>query len=150
MGRGKEASERLEVALTLCENSDDCIMLYISAKQALEFTGRARDKEILDDIWYVYLDMHPEEKTKFEQYNGTGESLCRQFAGGEERHEEAPINWSEAWERLKDPEVWRDIVPTAIEECKNNAVMRTLFMIAGYLILLYIFLIGITAYKGGK
>merc|ERR1719343_1286195 len=44
LGRGKEASERLEVALTLCENTDDCILLYISAKQALEHTGDDRDK----------------------------------------------------------------------------------------------------------
>mmetsp|Transcript_91914 Transcript_91914/g.297304 ORF Transcript_91914/g.297304 Transcript_91914/m.297304 type:complete len:298 (-) Transcript_91914:37-930(-) len=150
LGRGREASERLEVALTLCENSDDCIMLYISAKQALEHTTCDRDKEILDDIWYVYLDTHPEEKVKFEQYNDTGIGLCRQFAGGEERTEEAPVDWNEVWQRVKDPEVWKDILPAAVEECKTNPYLRGLLMLAGYLLLLYIILIIMVTFKGEK
>lgn len=140
LGRGREASERLEVALTLCENSDDCVMLYISAKQALEHTSCDRDKEVLDDIWFVFLDTHPDEKAKFEQYSHTGTSLIRQVGGGEERHEEAPVNWNEVWQRLKDPEVWREIIPGAVEEVKKNAWMKGLFMMSGYMLVMYIFL----------
>jgi len=150
LGQGKEASERLEVALTLCESPDDCIMLYISAKQALEHTGRDRDREILDDIWYVYLDTHPEEKAKFEQYNESGNSLCRQFAGGEERSEEAPQTWAELWERVKNPDVWREILPAVIDDVKNNAVIRTMFSLACVLLVTYIVLMISVTMKGDK
>mmetsp|Transcript_28189 Transcript_28189/g.42021 ORF Transcript_28189/g.42021 Transcript_28189/m.42021 type:complete len:130 (-) Transcript_28189:339-728(-) len=123
-------------------------MLYISAKQALEHTGNDRDKEILDDIWYVYLDTHPEEKGKFESYNETGMGLCRQFSTGEERTEEAAVDWAEVWQRLKDPEVWKEILPAAIEEMKTNSIIRTLFMLCGYLLLVYLVLMVSLAYKG--
>jgi len=148
LGQGKEASERLEVALTLCECTDDCIMLYISAKQALEHTGCDRDREVLDDIWYVYLDTHPEDKAKFESYNESGTSLCRQFAGGEERSEEAPVTWAELWDRVKNPDVWREILPAVIDDLKNNTFARTLLSLSGALLVTYILLLVMIAVKG--
>jgi len=140
LGRAREASERLEVALTLVEQDDESIMLYISAKQALEHTGNARDAEIFDDIWYVYLDTHPEIKAKFEQYKYSGEALCRQFAGGEERSEEPPVDWNGVWQRLKDPDLWREILPAAIEDVKNNPILRFLFTLCLALCMFYVML----------
>lgn len=147
LGRGKEAAERLEVALTLVEKTDDCILLYISAKQALEHTGCDRDREVLDDIWYVYLDMHPEDKAKFETYNDSGNSLCRQFAGGEERSEEAPATWGEIWEKLRSPEVWREILPGVVEDMKGNQFMRMLLTFMSALILVWVLLMVTLAFK---
>lgn len=146
LGRGKEASERLEVALTLCENSDDCIFLYISAKQALEYTGCERDKEILDDIWYVHLDTHPEEKAKFLSHQQASENLCRKFAGGEERPDSG-ASWAEMWERAKDPNVWREILPLVVKDMKENPIMRTVCLIAGYLLFICIALLVMLRFK---
>lgn len=148
LGKGKEASERLEVALTLCEAQDDCITLYISAKQALEHTGKDRDREVLDDIWYVFLDTHEEEKKKWEEYEAMGTGLCRQFAGGEERQEEAAVTWGEIWQRLKDPEVWRDILPQAVADAKKSPLVRGLFTFTACLMATYILLTLVLAAKG--
>lgn len=150
LGRGREASERLEVALTLCEEQDDCVQLYISAKQALEHTGCARDTEILDDIWYVFLDTHPEEKKKFEEYEAMGSGLCRQFAGNEERSEDPVTTWSELWGRMTDPEVWRDILPQVIDDLKKSQPFRFLLSILGFVLLTYIMLMITMTLKGKK
>mmetsp|Transcript_69311 Transcript_69311/g.166181 ORF Transcript_69311/g.166181 Transcript_69311/m.166181 type:complete len:301 (-) Transcript_69311:78-980(-) len=77
LGRGKEAAERLEVAFTMCEGKDDPVFLYMSGKGALEETDCARDAEVFDDIWYVYLDTHPEAKQLFEQYDAMGQGVCK-------------------------------------------------------------------------
>lgn len=140
LGRGREASERLEVALTLCEDKDDCVQLYISAKQALEHTGCDRDTEILDDIWYVFLDTHPEEKKKFEEYESMGTGLCRQFAGNEERTEDPPVNWEEFWARVKDPEVWREILPQVYDDLKKSQLFRFMLSVVGCMMVTYIML----------
>lgn len=148
LGRGREASERLEVALTLCEEQDDCIQLYVSAKQALEHTGCDRDREILDDIWYVFLDTHPEEKSKFEGYQGVGKGLARDFAKGEERQEDEVTSFAELWEKLKDPELYEGIIPEAIDLIKTTPMLRALFQFAMGMICLYVFLLIGTLVKG--
>merc|ERR1740123_1808528 len=141
LGRGREASERLEVALTMCEDKDDCVQLYITAKQALEHTGCDRDAEILDDIWYVFLDTHPEEKKKFEEYEAMGQGLCRQFEGKEERTEEPAVTWEEMWQRFKDPDVWRQILPEVIEDMKKSKLFQFLCMLMCCTMLLSIMLL---------
>jgi len=78
MGDSRKAAERLEVALTQCEVKDDSMLLYMHAKSALEKTGVARDAEILDDIWYVFLDTHEEEKQQWENYKNMGDNVIRQ------------------------------------------------------------------------
>eukprot|EP00429_Kryptoperidinium_foliaceum_P071325 CAMPEP_0176070606 /NCGR_PEP_ID=MMETSP0120_2-20121206/35261_1 /TAXON_ID=160619 /ORGANISM="Kryptoperidinium foliaceum, Strain CCMP 1326" /LENGTH=297 /DNA_ID=CAMNT_0017404255 /DNA_START=73 /DNA_END=967 /DNA_ORIENTATION=- len=149
LGRGREASERLEVALTLVEEVDDAVMLYVSAKQALEFTGKDRDKEILDDIWYVYLDTHAEAKAKFESYTAAGEGVLRQCGpAGEERHEDAPASWAEVWERCKDPDVWREVLPLAFEDMKSNPFLRSMLGLAAALLAVYFALMVSVAIKG--
>jgi tetratricopeptide (TPR) repeat protein len=68
LGKSKEAADRLEVALTLCEDKDDPILMYTHAKNAIEKNGVERDAEVLDDIWFVYLDTHAELKARFESF----------------------------------------------------------------------------------
>jgi len=148
LGRGREASERLEVALTLVEDVDDAVGLYVSAKQALDHTGVDRDKEILDDIWYVYLDTHKEAKDKFEGYTAAGEGLLRQCGDGEERHEEAPVTWGEFWARVKDPAVWKEVMPLVVDDLKNNALLRALMSTAAICMVMYISLMVAALFKG--
>jgi len=78
MGRHKDCAERLEVALTQCEVTDDSMLLYMHARNALEKTGTARDAEILDDIWYVFLDTHAPEKQQWENFNSMGSNVLSQ------------------------------------------------------------------------
>lgn len=78
LGRSKECAERLEVALTQCEVTDDSMLLYMHAKNALEKTGTPRDAEILDDIWYVFLDTHDEEKKQWENFNSMSGNVIKQ------------------------------------------------------------------------
>jgi len=100
LGKSKEAAERLEVALTqVRDGKDEAIMLYINAKGALEETGVARDAEVLDDIWYVYMDMHPEVKDTFESYITMGTGLMTQLA---DKEKGPPKNVREAVERVVD------------------------------------------------
>mmetsp|Transcript_134404 Transcript_134404/g.287522 ORF Transcript_134404/g.287522 Transcript_134404/m.287522 type:complete len:287 (+) Transcript_134404:68-928(+) len=80
-GMSKEAAQRLEVGLSLCEPGDDCVQLYMHAKTALEKGDQPRDAEVLDDIWFVHLDTHPEEKKKWEEYQMMASSTTRQLAG---------------------------------------------------------------------
>merc|ERR1712113_1021359 len=119
---------------------DDCVQLYISAKQALEHTGCDRDREILDDIWYVFLDTHPEEKKKFEEYEAMGAGLCRQFVGNEERTEEPAATWGEVWQRVKDPEVWRDILPQVMDDLKQSKVFQSMLTVLGIVTFMYVML----------
>lgn len=97
LGKSKEAAERLEVAFTLCEKEDDCIELYMDAKSALEHTGVARDAEVLDDIWYVWLDTHSDVKAKFESYEQMCNTMQRQLKPGEE-----PQERELSWKTLKE------------------------------------------------
>lgn len=150
LGKGREASERLEVALTLCEDKDDCVQLYISAKQALEHTGIDRDAEILDDIWYVFLATHPEEKKKFEEYEAMGTGLCRQFAGNEERTEDPAVTWDELWGRFTDPEVWREVFPQVIDDLKKSKLFKFVLMLLGYLVLMFVTLLIAVKLKEGR
>jgi tetratricopeptide (TPR) repeat protein len=91
LGRSKETAQRFEVALTMVgEAEDDFVGMYVSAKSALEETGVARDAEILDDIWYVYLDLNPPEKEKYNSYVQMGENLGRSV-GNEE--DDLRIDW---------------------------------------------------------
>jgi len=77
MGRHKECAERLEVALTQSEVGDDSMLLYMHAKNALEKIGTPRDAEILDDIWYVFLDTHPAEKQQWENFQAMGINVLK-------------------------------------------------------------------------
>jgi len=80
LGRSAETAQRFEVALTMVgEHVDDAVGMYLSAKSALEETGVKRDAEILDDIWYVYLDMHTKDKETFQSYIDSSDTLIRQF-----------------------------------------------------------------------
>merc|ERR1712224_404713 len=54
------------------------MLMYMHAKNALERTGTPRDAEILDDIWYVFLDMHDTEKRQWENYQNVGDNVLRQ------------------------------------------------------------------------
>eukprot|EP00746_Dinoflagellata_sp_MGD_P018706 gnl/MRDRNA2_/MRDRNA2_143377_c0_seq1.p1 gnl/MRDRNA2_/MRDRNA2_143377_c0~~gnl/MRDRNA2_/MRDRNA2_143377_c0_seq1.p1 ORF type:complete len:282 (-),score=65.22 gnl/MRDRNA2_/MRDRNA2_143377_c0_seq1:74-919(-) len=78
LGRSKMAAERLEIALTLCEKNDETCLLYMHAKNALEQTGTERDVEVLDDIWYVQLDMNPELRKTHDQLHEMTKNLSRQ------------------------------------------------------------------------
>lgn len=80
LGKSKEASRRLEVGLTLCEEGkDDAVDIFMHAKNCLEKTSIDRDAEVLDDIWYVHLETHPEDKKKFEEYSNMATSTMRQL-----------------------------------------------------------------------
>uniref|UniRef100_A0A7S4PTZ1 Uncharacterized protein n=1 Tax=Alexandrium monilatum TaxID=311494 RepID=A0A7S4PTZ1_9DINO len=100
LGRSREAAERLEVAFTLCEKEDDCIELYMDAKSALEHTGVSRDAEVLDDIWYVWLDTHGDVKAKFESYQDMCSSMAGRLASGPE--ERPALSWSSVGEAMKE------------------------------------------------
>lgn len=78
LGNCKGSAERLEVALTQCEETDDSMLMYMHAKNALEKMGSKRDAEILDDIWYVFLDTHDQEKKQWENYQNMGDNVLRQ------------------------------------------------------------------------
>merc|ERR1711920_929187 len=85
LGKSKEASRRLEVGLTLCEEGqDDAVDIFMHAKNCLEKTAVARDAEVLDDIWYVHLETHPEDKKKFEEYSNMATSTMRQLVGDDD------------------------------------------------------------------
>jgi len=84
MGNSKECAERLEVALTQCEVGDDAMLLYMHARNGLEKTGRPRDAEILDDIWYVFLDTHDAEKKQWENFNSMGSDVIKNCKGEDE------------------------------------------------------------------
>lgn len=90
LGKSKEAAQRLEVALTLCEEKDDSVLMYMHAKNALEKNGVARDTEVLDDIWYVHLDTHPEDKARWSEFP-TGDSVSQML-----QQDEKEIDWREA------------------------------------------------------
>jgi len=92
LGDCKKAAERLQVALTQCEETDDSMLLYMHAKNALEKTGTARDAEILDDEWYCFLEDNPTEKKQWENYQSMGEGVLRQCNPEDERDEK---NWAE-------------------------------------------------------
>mmetsp|Transcript_568 Transcript_568/g.1089 ORF Transcript_568/g.1089 Transcript_568/m.1089 type:complete len:282 (-) Transcript_568:80-925(-) len=100
LGRSREAAERLEVAFTLCEKEDDCIQLYMDAKSALEHTGIHRDAEVLDDIWYVWLDTHSDVKAKFESYQDTCNSMTGQLLAGADEDQE--LTWSSVKEAVRE------------------------------------------------
>jgi len=150
LGRSKECAERLEVALTLCENSDDGITLYMSAKGALEQTGVARDAEVLDDIWYVFLEEHPEERRKWEEYNSMGTSLCRQFGTSDDAPPPEEMSWADHRDRLLSLDTWREVMPQVIEDCKKSVVIRTLLMLSASLMVMYVFLVAMVAAKGQR
>jgi len=109
LGKSRLAAERLEVALTLCDEHDDTIMLYLHAKHALEETGNARDAEVLDDIWYVQMDMNKELKKKFESYTEMGDNVGKRLVDTPDR----VLDWHYHWERFRD---------AVCESCKDRWV----------------------------
>ncbi|CAE8717636.1 unnamed protein product [Polarella glacialis] len=119
LGMWKEATKRLEVALTLCESKDDAIMIYTNSKNTLEGTGNARDAEMFDDIWFVHLDLNPETKALFENYNAMGENLMKNYA----HKDEGPENWSDV-----------------IKENKGAVGLMILAIVAYFVIVYYIFI----------
>lgn len=99
LGKSKLAAERLEVALTLCEDHDEMILLYMHAKHALEQTGVERDASVLDDIWYVELDTNDELRRKFESYNSMVKDLVgSQMRNGDDRDS---LTWEEVRRQLR-------------------------------------------------
>lgn len=131
LGQSKPAAERLEVALTQCEEKDDSIMLYMHAKNALEKTGVPRDAEVLDDIWYVYLDMHDEVKRTWESYQGVGKNLVGQLAG--------PGDGSESEKTLG--QALRDAWPSLKRDLSKSTAFRALLVIFSALLLVTLMLV---------
>jgi len=109
LGRSKECAERLEVALTQCEETDDSVLLYMHAKNALEKTGVPRDAEILDDIWYVFLDMNPKEKTQWENYQSMGDNVVRQCTNDDDNNKNVTEMISMVWPMMK-----RDLMQSTV------------------------------------
>jgi len=137
LGRSKEASERLEVAFTLCEKEDDCIELYMDAKSALEHTGVARDAEILDDIWYVWLDTHDDVKAKFESY----QQMCDSMAGKLTTGGDEPRELSFA--------TFKDAVKEAFNDKKFRPVFQVLLTLLAVNVSLLVMLQVVKVVKGG-
>mmetsp|Transcript_41262 Transcript_41262/g.113809 ORF Transcript_41262/g.113809 Transcript_41262/m.113809 type:complete len:301 (-) Transcript_41262:92-994(-) len=94
LGKSKLAAERLEVALTMCDNPMEACLLYMHAKNALEHTGSEKDAEVLDDIWYVELDTNEELRAKFEEVQSMSKSVLSQTASGRDE-DDAPLTWKE-------------------------------------------------------
>lgn len=136
LGKSKEAAQRLEVGLTLCDAQDDAILLYMHAKNALEKNGVERDTEVLDDIWYVYLDTHPTDKARWESFP-KGDDVAKMLQDDKEFD-------------------WREEIQEAFRKLDPNLkqVMKHLMIIAlGCLIMLIIIQIrlkGVKAEDSGK
>lgn len=139
LGNCKEASERLEVALTQCEEKDDSMLIYMHAKNALEKTGTARDAEILDDIWYVFLDTHPQEKAQWDGYKTMGDNVLRQTLDRDD--EDDAKNFAEML-ALFGPIMKRDLAQNPLFKVFGQAFIGILFI--------YIFVITMLHYKSGK
>jgi len=137
LGDHKSCAERLEVALTQCEETDDSMLLYMHAKNALEKTGSARDAEILDDIWYVFIDTHDAEKKQWENYQNMGDNVLKQCNPDAE---DDPKNMAEMiatfWPMIK-----RDL--------KENPIFRVLMYMLFASMALFVML-QITIKAGGR
>eukprot|EP00927_Polykrikos_kofoidii_P061856 TRINITY_DN56680_c0_g1_i1.p1 TRINITY_DN56680_c0_g1~~TRINITY_DN56680_c0_g1_i1.p1 ORF type:complete len:329 (+),score=57.08 TRINITY_DN56680_c0_g1_i1:98-988(+) len=99
LGRSKLAAERLEVSLTMCDDLDETILLYTHARHALEQTGMERDASVLDDIWYVELDVNEKLREKFDSYNAMVKNLLKNQlrTGGSGK----TLSWEDARRRLR-------------------------------------------------
>jgi hypothetical protein len=125
LGKSKLAAERLEVALTMCDDLDSTCLLYMHAKHALEQTGNERDAEVLDDIWYVELDTNRELRNKFEQYEGMCKGVLKQSTGTGSDDDDKPLTWDDAKKNLR----------RALVESYRDPVMRGLvFAMFGLLV----------------
>lgn len=94
LGKSKLAAERLEVALTMCEELDEICLLYMHAKHSLEQTGNARDVEVLDDIWYCELDINKPLRDKFEEFESMSKNVLRSTAR-EDDDENKAVKWDD-------------------------------------------------------
>lgn len=133
LGDSRKCAERLEVALTQCEEKDDSMLLYMHAKNALEKTGTPRDAEILDDIWYVFLDTHPDEKRQWDNFQNMGDNVLRQCKTDDDDDAKTfGEAFSSMWPSLK-----RDL-----KQSTFFRVVVTIFLIS---LCLYVFLLALSS-----
>merc|ERR1711924_199415 len=105
------------------------MLLCMHAKNALEKTGTPRDAEILDDIWYVFLDTHEVEKKQWESYQSMGDNVLRQC-----RHDndDDQKNWAETISML-----W----PMLKRDLSRSQFFRVICMLMMGTMALYVFLV---------
>lgn len=136
LGRAKEAAERLEVALTLCREEDEAVMLYMHAKNALEHTGVARDAEVFDDIWFVYTDERPNVRHKFESYSQMCNNVAKQTMTNEEEDETFMARLKEAFHQT-------------LADGSKEPVVRMMFVMLFLAVVSLCFLLSMSKAKGG-